>query len=198
MVSPKPWVKNLLTFSHFFSLLHQFTDSEKKTRWQLIQSTNLKCKLSKSQKNVYGHYHQWVGWFSKSWTTNVTDKHFEKTLGNLLIRAGCFRPRLSPDAQHTAFAKNRSCIQILDTTLTRKIKFLKLKERPRDIILHISTINDNHVIYGSWDMEHDRQNLLSFWTIFCIFTPLKTQKIKILKNRKKSLGDGELQVRTKV
>ena len=27
-------------------------------------------------------------------------------------------------------------------------------------------INDSHMMYGSWDMEHDRQNFLSFWTIF--------------------------------
>ena len=46
------------------------------------------------------------------------------------------------------------------------------------------TINDNHMIYDSWDMEHDRQNFLSFWTIFWTFTPLTTQKIKILKNKK--------------
>ena len=25
--------------------------------------------------------------------------------------------------------------------------------------------------YGSWDMKHDRQNFLSFWTVFCLFTP---------------------------
>ena len=31
--------------------------------------------------------------------------------------AGCFRPRLSLDAQNGAFAKTGSCIQILDTTL---------------------------------------------------------------------------------
>ena len=49
------------------------------------------------------------------------------------------------------------------------------------------TINDNHRMYGSWDMEHDRHNFLSFWTIFCPFTPLKAQKIKILKKWKKYL-----------
>ena len=37
--------------------------------------------------------------------------------------------------------------------------------------LHLSTINENHMMYDSWDMEHDRQNLFSFWTIFCPFTP---------------------------
>ena len=33
--------------------------------------------------------------------------------------------------------------------------------------------------YGSWGMEHNRQNFLSFWTIFCTFT--QAQKIKILE-----------------
>ena len=39
-------------------------------------------------------------------------------------------------------------------------------------------------MYGSWDMEHYRQNFLSFWMVFCPFTPLWTQKIKIWKNEK--------------
>ena len=48
------------------------------------------------------------------------------------------------------------------------------------------------MIYGSWDMKHNRLNFLSFWTIFCPFTSLKTWKIKILKKwkqQKKMLGD---------
>ena len=66
--------------------------------------------------------------------------------------------------------------------------FLKTKQTSGyTIILHMCTINDNHMIYGSWDIEHDRQNFLSFWTIFMSFYPLKTQKIKILKNWKKYL-----------
>ena len=39
-------------------------------------------------------------------------------------------------------------------------------------ILHMCTINDSHMMYGSWDMEHDRHNFLSFWTIFCLFIPV--------------------------
>ena len=38
---------------------------------------------------------------------------------------------------------------------------------------------------GSWNMKCDRHNFLSFWAIFCPFTPLTTQKIKILKKWKK-------------
>ena len=45
------------------------------------------------------------------------------------------------------------------------------------IILHVCTINDNHIMYVSWDMKRDGQNFMSFWTIYCLFTPLKTQKI---------------------
>ena len=45
----------------------------------------------------------------------------------------------------------------------------------------------HHMMYGSWDMEHDRQNFFSFWTNFCPFTHLITWKIKILKKWKKHL-----------
>ena len=55
------------------------------------------------------------------------------------------------------------------------------------ITLHMCNINENHIMYGSWDMEHDEENFMSFWTIFCRFTPLKTQKLKILKNWKECL-----------
>ena len=55
---------------------------------------------------------------------------------------------------------------------------------PGDIvILDMCTINDNHIMYVSWVMEQNRQNLLSFWAIFCPFI----QRIKILKKWKKLL-----------
>ena len=38
-------------------------------------------------------------------------------------------------------------------------------------------------MYNAWDIKHDRI-FLSFWNVFCRFTPLTTQKIKILKNLK--------------
>ena len=56
------------------------------------------------------------------------------------------------------------------------------------IIFYLCTINDNHMMHGLvpeiWSM---RNSFLSFWTISCSFTSLKTWKIKILKNWKKSL-----------
>ena len=55
------------------------------------------------------------------------------------------------------------------------------------INLYMFAVNENHMMYGSWDMEHDRHDFLSFWVIFCPFTPLTTWKIKILKKWKKHL-----------
>ena len=50
---------------------------------------------------------------------------------------------------------------------TQNQNFQKMKKKPRDIIiLHMCTINDNHIMYGSWDMECLREIFLSFWTIF--------------------------------
>ena len=43
------------------------------------------------------------------------------------------------------------------------------------------------VMHGFWCIKHDRQDFLSFWAIFCPFTPLTIQKINILKKWKKLL-----------
>ena len=41
--------------------------------------------------------------------------------------------------------------------------FKKMKKITGDIIiLHMCTINENHMMYGSWNMECDRKNVLSF------------------------------------
>ena len=77
--------------------------------------------------------------------------------------------------------------------------FKNEKKTPGDIIiLHKYTLNDNHMIYGSWDvkcnrqdffviLDHDRCNFyFSFWAIFCPFTHLTSQEMKISKNEKKS------------
>ena len=50
--------------------------------------------------------------------------------------------------------------------------FEKMKKKCGDIILHKCNINNNHMMYGFRDTENDRQNVLSFWTIFCPFTPI--------------------------
>ena len=47
-----------------------------------------------------------------------------------------------------------------------------------------------HRLYCSWDMECDGCNsYLWFWAIFCTFTPITAQKIKISKINKTTPGD---------
>ena len=78
---------------------------------------------------------------------------------------------------------------------SQKIKFWK-NEKNTWRYYHFTHVyhNDNHMMYGSWDIKCNRQNFLSFRTIFCPFTPLQTRKTKILKkrenkNKNKNPGD---------
>ena len=61
-----------------------------------------------------------------------------------------------------------------------------MKKTPGDIITLLKcTINDNHDV---WFLRYEVwQNFLTFWAIFCPFTPIWTWKIKILKKWKKHL-----------
>ena len=64
----------------------------------------------------------------------------------------------------------------------------KCKNTPGDIILlHICGINEDHMMYGSCNTRHGKQNFLSFWAIFLHLTLLATQKINIFKKMKKKL-----------
>ena len=42
--------------------------------------------------------------------------------------------------------------------------FVKMKNKPGDIILQFCTTNDDHMMFGSWEMECNR--------IFCHFSPV--------------------------
>ena len=57
------------------------------------------------------------------------------------------------------------------------------------ILLHMCNINEDHMIYDSRNIRCNRQNLLSFWAIFCPcpFTLWTTQKINFLKKWNKCL-----------
>ena len=69
----------------------------------------------------------------------------------------------------------------------QKLKFGKnIKKIPEHIILlHMCTINQDHMMYGSWDMKFNRQN---FFVILSRFLPfyspnmLKNENIKNEKN----------------
>ena len=59
---------------------------------------------------------------------------------------------------------------------------------PGDIILHMWSINDNHMIYGSWDIECGGQSFLSFWDIFSLL-PSNNPKNQNLEKMEKRPGD---------
>ena len=67
--------------------------------------------------------------------------------------------------------------------------FEKMRKIVGDIIiLHMCTINDHHVIYGSWDMECGRQNFVILGN-FLPFYPNNNLKNKNLEKMKNTLGD---------
>ena len=72
--------------------------------------------------------------------------------------------------------------------------FKKMKKTPGNIIiLHNCTKNNDYKLHCSWDMVHDWCNCyFSFWAIFCLFTTITAQKIKISKKKKKKKNHLEL------
>ena len=45
----------------------------------------------------------------------------------------------------------------------------KTIKKTGDIILfHVCTMNEDHRMYGSRDIRHDRQSFLSFWAFFAL------------------------------
>ena len=75
------------------------------------------------------------------------------------------------------------------TPLTaQKMKISKNKKNTwRYYLLHKCTKNYN-ILYCSGDMARDRCNFyFSFWSIFCLLTPVTAQKIKISRKWKKHL-----------
>ena len=112
-----------------------------------------KSKFWKNKKNSYRYYHftqayhKWQSydvWFlrHKAWQTE------------LLVILDHFLPFCLP-------------------LTTQKIKILKkIKKTPGDIIiLHMCILNDNNMIYGSWNTKCDGQNSLSFFGQFFALVP---------------------------
>ena len=66
--------------------------------------------------------------------------------------------------------------------------FQKRKKLPGDVILlHMCAINDDHMMYGSWDMEHDRFFVILDY--FLPFYPPKNPKNQTFEKMKKTRED---------
>ena len=147
---------NLAILGHFLPFYHLKTPKNQNFEKMKIFSGHIICTKNHKHDVQFLRYRvRQTGFFFHSWK-NFSLKHF----GHFL------------HLHHPDNPENQNF---------EKIK----KENWRYYHLHMSTISDNHRMYGSWDMEYDQYNFLPFWAIFCPFTLLTTQKIKILKNWKK-------------
>ena len=84
---------------------------------------------------------------------------------NLLSFRAMFCPFTSPllnDPKYQYFEKNGKNARILS------------------FYTYMCTINEAHMIYGTWNIWHYRHKFSTFSAIFCPFSPLITWKIKIL------------------
>ena len=79
-----------------------------------------------------------------------------------------------------------SFFALLPTNNSKNKNFDKMKKIPGGIVtLHKCTKNHDQMLYCFWDMTRDECNCyFLIWTIFCPFTPLSAQKIKIKKKWK--------------
>ena len=77
----------------------------------------------------------------------------------------------------------RSFFALLSHYWPGKLKFGKMLKKSADIILlRMCTINQGHMMYGSWDIKCKGQSFFAILGhLFCPLTLLATEKIKILK-----------------
>ena len=66
--------------------------------------------------------------------------------------------------------------------------FEKMKKTPGDIIiLHLCTRNDNHMMYGSSDIKHNRHNFFFFHFVYFLpFYPVNNPKNQNFEKMKKT------------
>ena len=97
----------------------------------------------------------------------------------------CMVPEISSTTDRI-FCHFRLFFALLSPSSPKNENFKTMKKIIGDIIiLHKCTKNHNHMLYCSWYMVCDRSNWYSsFLTIFCPFTPITAQKIKIKKIKK--------------
>ena len=88
----------------------------------------------------------------------------------------------------TIFCHSGLFFPLLSPYGPRKLQ-LKRKWKKHLRYHHFTNINDSHMMYGSSDMVCNGQNFLSFWTIFCPFTPPNNPKNQNFENMRKLPGD---------
>ena len=87
---------------------------------------------------------------------------------------------------HIFFLSFQAIFCFFATLLTPKIKIWKKckKTLGHIILLKMRTINQDHMMYGSWDMKFNRQNFFVILGNFLPLYPPNTLKNKNIKNEK--------------
>ena len=159
----------------------------------------LKIKILKKKLKIYHKWRSYDHSLPFQPLDNPENQNFKtekKTHGDIILHICTITENHmmygSWDMEHhgEAFLSFWAILHFYSPNSWKNQNFEEMKKAPGDtIILHMCNINENHMIYGSWDMEHDRLNFLSSWTVFCLFTPLTTRKTKILKKMNKTSED---------
>ena len=88
------------------------------------------------------------------------------------------------------FCHFRPFFALLPHYRPQKLKLGKNVKTPGDIMLsHMCTINQDHMMYGSWDIVCKGQSFFVIFGHFYSLTLLTTQKIQILRKIKKTPWD---------
>ena len=148
--------KNIfIILGHFFALLHHCGPR--------------KSKFWKNERGTWIYYH----------FTNVY--HEWKSYDVCLLRYKAWQTELFVILDH---------FFPFTPLTTHKIKILKKwKKPPGDIItLHMCPINDNHMMYNSWNMKHDDRIFCHFGP-FLPFYPCNNPKNQNFEKLKKTPGD---------
>ena len=95
------------------------------------------------------------------------------------------------DLQFLKYRAKQTFTPFYSPLMILNIKILKKWKRCLEILsfyTYMCSINEDHMIYGSWNTRCHRQKFSTFWVFFFFpFSPLITWKIKIL-TLKKVLG----------
>ena len=101
----------------------------------------------------------------------------------------CMVPEIWSMTDRTTFCHFGPFFALFPPNNLKNQNFEKMKKPPRDIItLHMCTINENHMMYGSWDMEL----VTEFFVIldhFLHFYPPNNPKNKNFQKIKQPSGD---------
>ena len=192
-ISLKKWKKHL-EISSFYTCIPQMTFVPetwclvpKIWRYTLLTTQNIKITLvchkwrsydwdmAHNRHDFFVILVQFVPFYP---TNNLKNWNFEKLKKSLEISFYTCVPRMTiiscmvPEirsATNRFFLSFSAIFYLPNLLINRKIKIMRNEKTPEDIIiLHLCTINYDHMMYGSWDMEHNRH---FFWPVFALLTP---------------------------